>query len=310
MKYFFIFIVPILFSSLFITGCLKMENAIVGTIMDWEINSSGLTQKNVNVDGIDLVYFEGGQGTETIVLLHGFAADKSNWIRFVRTLVSDYKVIIPDQAGHGESGGTLEDSYTPTKQASRLAEFTRKIGVEQFHLVGNSMGGTIALFFAFQYPDRVKTLGLFDSGGVISPEPSELSKLLAKGENPLIADSAEDYDRLLEFTMEDPPFLPWPFANVMSRKSTPRKVLNEKIFADIIKPRKYTTKQVLSAIKTPALILWGEEDRVIHVSSVSVFEQYLSNHKSVILAGVGHAPMVERPAQTATILRNFITSKN
>ena len=70
MKYFFIFIVPILFSSLFITGCLKMENAILGTIMDWEINSSGLTQKNVNVDGIDLVYFEGGKGTETIVLLH------------------------------------------------------------------------------------------------------------------------------------------------------------------------------------------------------------------------------------------------
>ena len=286
-----------------------MENAIVGTIMDWEINSSGLTQKNVNVDGIDLVYFEGGQGTETIVLLHGFTADKSNWIRFVRTLVSDYKVIIPDQAGHGESGGTLEDSYTPTKQASRLAEFTRKIGVEQFHLVGNSMGGTIALFFAFQYPDRVKTLGLFDSGGVISPEPSELSKLLAKGENPLIADSAEDYERLLEFTMEDPPFLPWPFAKVMSRKSTPRKELNEKIFADIIKPGKYTTQQVLSAIKTPSLILWGEEDRVIHVSSVTVFEEHLSNHKSVILSGVGHAPMVERPEQTATILRDFITGK-
>jgi pimeloyl-ACP methyl ester carboxylesterase len=39
--------------------------------------------------------------------LHGFAADKSNWIRFVRTLVSKNKVIIPDQAGHGESGGTL-----------------------------------------------------------------------------------------------------------------------------------------------------------------------------------------------------------
>ena len=191
----------------------------------------------------------------------------------------------------------------------RSAEFTRKIGVEQFHLVGNSMGGTIALFFAFQYPDRVKTLGLFDSGGVISPEPSELSKLLAKGENPLIADSAEDYERLLEFTMEDPPFLPWPFAKVMSRKSTPLKVLNEKIFADIIKPGKYTTKQVLSAIKTPALILWGEEDRVIHVSSVTVFEEHLSNHKSVILSGVGHAPMVERPEQTATILRDFITGK-
>ena len=48
------------------------------TIIDWEIRASGLTQKKVNVDGIDFVYFEGGQGPETIVLLHGFAADKSN----------------------------------------------------------------------------------------------------------------------------------------------------------------------------------------------------------------------------------------
>ena len=97
----------LIFISIILSGCVKMEDAIVKTIMDWEISASGLTQKKVNVDGIDFVYFEGGQGAETIVLLHGFAADKSNWIRFVRTLVSEYKVIIPDQAGHGESGGTL-----------------------------------------------------------------------------------------------------------------------------------------------------------------------------------------------------------
>ena len=145
--------------------------------MDWEISASRLIQKKVNVGGIDFVYFEGGQGPETIVLLHGFAADKSDWIKFVCTLVSEYKVIIPDQAGHGESGGTLKDSYTISSQASRLAQFTSKIGVEKFHIVGNSMGGEIAFFFAFQHPDRVKSLGLFDSAGVISPEPSELSKI-------------------------------------------------------------------------------------------------------------------------------------
>jgi esterase/lipase len=55
----------------------------------------------------------------------------------------------------------------------------------------------------------------------------------------------------------------------MSRKSTPRKRLNEKIFADIIKPGEYTAQQVFSTINTPALILWGREDRVIDVSSVS-----------------------------------------
>jgi len=55
----------------------------------------------------------------------------------------------------------------------------------------------------------------------------------------------------------------------MSRKSTPRKRLNEKIFADIIKPGEYTAQKVFSAINTPTLILWGREDRVIDVSSVS-----------------------------------------
>ena len=61
-----------------------------------------------------------------------------------------------------------------------------------------------------------------------------------------------------------------------------------------MKPENYTVQHIFSAIKTPILILWGKEDRVIHVSSVSVFERYLSNQKSITLANVGHAPMVER----------------
>ena len=73
-----------------------------------------------------------------------------------------------------------------------------------------------------------------------------------------------------------------------------------------MKPGKYTAQKVLSAIKTPVQILWGKEDRVIHVSSVSVFERYLSNPKIIILENVGHAPMVERPEQTANIIKDFI----
>ena len=146
MKRFLLIYLQLIVISIFLSGCLKMEDALMKKIMDWEISSSGLIQKKVNVGGIDFVYFEGGQGPETIVLLHGFAADKSNWIRFVRTLVSEYKVIIPDQAGHGESGGTLKDSYTIPSQAARLAQSTRKIEVDKFHLVCNSMGGAIAFY--------------------------------------------------------------------------------------------------------------------------------------------------------------------
>ena len=122
----------------------------------------------------------------------------------------------------------------------------------------------------------------------------------------MIVDFAENYERLLNFAIEDPPFLAWPFANVMSRKSSASKELNKKIFFDIMKPGKYTAPQVLSAVKTPVLILWGKKDRVIHVSSVHVFERYLSNQKIIILENVGHAPMVERPEQTANIIKDFM----
>ena len=81
MQRFLSIFIPLIFISIILSGCVKMEDAIVKTIMDWEISASGLTQNKVNVDGIDFVYFEGGKGSETIVLLHGFAADKSNWIR-------------------------------------------------------------------------------------------------------------------------------------------------------------------------------------------------------------------------------------
>ena len=71
-------------------------------------------------------------------------------------------------------------------------------------------------------------------------------------------------------------------------------------------PDVYSLEKDLPNIKAPALILWGDQDKVIDISSVPVFEKGLKNHKTAIIKDCGHVPMVEKPQETATHYIGFI----
>jgi len=248
---------------------------------------------------------------ETVIMLHGFAVDKNNWIRFARDF-EGYRVIAPDLPGHGETSYNEELTYSFLNQTIWLDEFVNKLGLKKFHLVSNSMGGGIAAFYTQQHQDSVLSLTLMNAAGVHSPEPSALQKILESGgENPLIVRSEADFDRLRAFGMEDPIFLPWPAPPVLARRSMARQPINDKIFADITKysEKVKITKEnltILGKIKTPTLIIWGKQDRAIDVSSVAVFEKYLQDSRSIIMDGVGHGPMIERPYESAGFVLDFI----
>jgi len=71
-------------------------------------------------------------------------------------------------------------------------------------------------------------------------------------------------------------------------------------------PDFYSLEKELSAIEAPTLVLWGDQDKVLDVSSVSVFEKGLQNCKTVIIRDCGHVPMIEKPQETATQYMDFI----
>jgi pimeloyl-ACP methyl ester carboxylesterase len=75
-----------------------------------------------------------------------------------------------------------------------------------------------------------------------------------------------------------------------------------------INPDFFSLEKNLPKIKAPTLILWGDQDRILDISSVPVFEKGLKNHKTVIIKGCGHAPQVEKPQETATYYLDFIKS--
>ena len=262
-----------------------------------ERQRSGLVRKQVELPGgLLCVYLEGGQG-EPLMLLHGFGADKDNFTRVARFLTPHFRVIVPDQIGFGESAHPQDADYAPIAQAVRLRALAQALGVQSLHLGGSSMGGHIALTYAALHPAEVKSLCLLDPAGVWTAPESELQKIIREtGHNPLMARSEDEFAGVLAFAMSDPPFIPRPMLNVMARERIQNFALEERIFKQL---KADSVEERVTGMTTPALIVWGEKDRGINVATADVLHKLMPNSRVVIMPGVGHLPMIERPQQSS-----------
>ncbi len=293
-----------------LVGCASTQQSIYNFMIDRERGRSDLVYKTVAVDGETVSYLEREGEGETIVLLHGFTADKNNWLRFVRNLPEKYRVLALDMPGHGDNVQDMNRNYSPFSLSRGIAETVDAMGIKRFHLAGNSLGGLVSEIYASEHPDRIITVGLFDSAGVTSPTPSDFKIMLDKGENPFVVKTREDYDRLGEFAFHSEPFLPWPIHSVMARKYIERNDFNQKMFGDLEKSGALDDQKVqdkiLKGLKMPVFVIWGDKDRIIHVSSVEVYQKELPQVESVILKDCGHVPMLERPEESAKYYTEFI----
>ena len=269
-----------------------------------ERGSAGLREKSIQVDHYKIVYVEGGIG-ETVLLLHGFGGDKDNWTRFSKHLTKKYHAIAPDLPGFGESSQIWSDQYDIAAQVRRLHQYTEKLDLKKFHLVGNSMGGLIAGVYAAMYPDEILSLGLLDPGGIIDREPSQISLELERGNNPLIVESVSDYDKLLDFLFVKPPFIPGPVKSYLAEVAVRSKDFNKKVFIEANPGNQLET--TMGEIRAKTLILWGDTDRVFPASSAPVLQKGIENSKVIIMKDCGHLPMIERPGETAKYYLEFIS---
>jgi len=286
-----------------ITLYVAAPRLIVKQLIGLQRRAAKLTVKSVVVGDHTIVYSEGGSG-ETIVMVHGFGGNKDNWLRFAKFITPQYHVIIPDLPGYGDSTKLQNARYNIMSQVERLNAFCKELRISKFHIVGNSMGGNISGNYAAKYPEVVKTLALFDSSGVRSPIQSERERLTEKGFNPMIVHSQDDFDRYLKFIFVKPLSVPPIAKKVFAEQAAADKSKNEQLYQDMLIDS-LELEDNLSKISQPTLILWGDTDRVLHVSSVSIFEK-IKNHKKVIMRNCGHVPMMERPEETASVYLDFL----
>lgn len=286
----------------------KIGHLAYDNITDIEAGLYGFTQSKVDIDelSISLYMSEYESEKETLLMLHGYSADKDVWPRFARHLKDGYNIIIPDMAGHGDTGFDDQWDYNMPQQANRLIEMLDVMGVGKVHVVGNSMGGFIAAHLAKDYPDRILSALLIDPAGVHSPELSDMDKMLSQGRNPFEIHNKDDFVEFYAMTMAQPPWLPDFVLGAVNEKYQRRRQQLRSIFSDF--HHQDMLDDDLDKITSPVLLLWGKDDRILDVSGATVWALGVPNIRVEVWEGIGHMPMVEVPVRTANVYKEFLDS--
>jgi abhydrolase domain-containing protein 6 len=270
-----------------------------------EVRAYGLSERRVDVGDTTLAVLQGGPAdAPPVVLLHGYTADRVVWIRFAKHLVRDHRVVVPELAGHGASGFTSGTGFSAPAQAARVATLMDRLGIDRAHVAGNSMGGFVAATLALAHPDRVTSLLLSDAVGVASPEPSDAELQIRAGRNPFLLDDVAGFPEFYAMTMARPPFVPGFVQAAIAEDYVSRRAHFEEIFTDFFGVE--TLDDRLGEITAPTLVMWGEQDRLVHPSTAQVWADGIPGARTVRYPDAGHMPMLELPRRTAEDYRAFL----
>lgn len=239
-----------------------------------------------------------------VVLLHGYTANKALWLPLAGQLSDTATVIIPDLAGHGDTGFDPQWSYRASAQALRLQRLFDAMQVREPVLVGHSMSGLIATNYALLYPQQLSALVVMNPTGVSSPTPSRAEKLFQQGRSPFLVHHWQDFQELYQLSMAEPPWIPEFILRGVASDYVRHKAEYSQIAEDFLQHDQLD--QRLMQVQVPTLIIWGAADALIDVSSADVWHSAIEGSEMVVLEHVGHMPMLERPAQTAEELQRFI----
>lgn len=272
-----------------------------------EARRARLRRRVVDVDGLGMVVLEGGpRDRPTVLLLHGYSADKGVWTRFARHLTRDFHVVVPDLAGHGDTPFVPGAGYSALAQADRVAGLLDALGIERAHVLGNSMGGQITAWTALRHPDRVLSAGLCDAAGVVAPQVAAGDRIREETGRPVfLLEDVADFPAFYALTMAKPPFVPGFVRAAMAQEYVERRGELSEIWDDFA--WKDLLDDRLDAITQPTLVLWGTEDKLVDPSAADVWVAGLPDTRLVTYPGVGHMPMVEVPQQCADDYRVFLT---
>lgn len=268
---------------------------------------AGLATRSLRMGSLEISYLEGGQG-QVLLMLHGFGADKDNWLRIARSFTDRFRVIAPDLPGFGDSSVPGDMRFDVESQVTRLIEFADALGLGQMHIIGNSMGGQIAAVLAARRPERVVSLALLDPLGVEQEsgvDPSITMRKLETGENVLLPGNRQAFDNMLGLMFYEAPWVPGPVTGYYANTWISRTDLLARVFAAIT-GEYVALAPLLPTLLTPTLIMWGANDEILPAGGARLLAQGIASSRMVVIPECGHLPMLEKPRETAAHYRAFL----
>jgi EmrB/QacA subfamily drug resistance transporter len=279
---------------------------------------TGVVRNEMCLHGHRLVYRIAGSGPP-LLLVHGLFEDSLTWRKVIPRLARTHTVIAPDLFGHGESDAPRHADYSPGGHADVLRDLLEVLGHHRVTIVGHSLGGGIAMSFAYCYPARVHRMALISSGGFGRDVHPLLRALSLPGAGPALRLATMRptlallawLTRLLRsFGARRPARGARQLQLVLTRVgSRGRRAAMIKTLRSVIGCRGQTVSALdrsYALRRFPTLVLWGTRDRMIPAHHASAALASNPGAELALLDGTGHLPHLTRAGLVAERLSSFI----
>jgi pimeloyl-ACP methyl ester carboxylesterase len=275
-----------------------------GAAMD---DTKGL--KVMTLHGDRVAYRDEGRG-EVVLLIHGMGGSSNTWSGVIPLLAENYRVIAPDLLGHGQSDKPRGD-YSVGAFAVLLRDLLDELGITRVTVVGHSLGGGIAMQFAHQHRQYCDRIVLISSGGFGDDVGRVLRLLSLPGSEfvlPMIASrpavAAGNALRALVGSADRFKARP-----ALSNRDNRRAFLRTlRSVVDVRGQSVSALNRLCFSEDLPALIISGDQDRVIPVEHARAAHATMPNSRLHVLAGVHHHPPTEVPDEVADLIGQFLTA--
>jgi pimeloyl-ACP methyl ester carboxylesterase len=272
--------------------------------------------KYLELHGDRIAYRDVGAGDDVLLLIHGMAGSSETWRAVIPQLSRKYRVVAPDLLGHGKSDKPRGD-YSLGAFAVWLRDLLDELGISRATVVGQSLGGGVAMQFVYQHPDYCQRLVLISSGGLgrdvgwtlrlLSAPGAELI-LPAIAPRPVLTVGNKLRSWFSATGIQSPRGAEiWSAYSSLSDAETRQAFL--RTLRSVVDPR----GQAVSALnrlhltsELPTMVIWGDQDRIIPVEHGYALHEARAGSRLEVLEGVGHFPHVERPSEVVDLIDDFI----
>jgi 4,5:9,10-diseco-3-hydroxy-5,9,17-trioxoandrosta-1(10),2-diene-4-oate hydrolase len=268
----------------------------------------------VKVGNINTRFWTAGDKGTSVILVHGLGAFIEYWERNINHLAINHRVYALDLVGFGRS-----DKLPAMLNTSFLVQFINNFmevqRIDNASIVGNSMGGMLALMFALKYPDKLRKLVIEDAGG-IGKEVSLNLRLLSLpllGEM-VIQPSRRLAARFLNNMVYDPAMIPDEmielFYQYMAQPGGKKCLLTmERNMFNFFGRRSYIVNSILNnlpTIKAPTLVIWGKQDNISSAAHAHLAAEKIPNCSLKIFDRCGHIPHFEHVEEFNDVVLKFL----
>ncbi len=283
-----------------------------------ELREATAVTRWARVHGHDVAYHQAGSGP-VLVMIHGIAGSSGTWEPAMPLLAERFTVIAPDLLGHGESAKPRGD-YSLGAYASGIRDLLGVLGHDRATVVGHSLGGGVAMQFAYQFPQMAERLVLVCSGGLgkeVSPLLRALSlpgteyvlpAVLGRHLHGVAATIGSVFGRM---GMRTDPFLTevWAAWSRLTDVRAQRAFIHTiRAVIDVAGQRVSARDRLYLAHEIPTLIIWGDRDAVIPVDHAHIAHDLIPGSRLEVVADAGHFLPLERPELIDRLLRDFVAT--